>query len=260
MIDIEKLKTYCQIPTERFFEIYECKDERYIFIDQGADILGVCHLDYIPLSNHFRVVELDGLYIFSPRLDDRLGVYLLLEVIPTLISCKYDILLTVDEESGNSSAKDFIPPRDYNWTFELDRAGIDAVTYRLDSLKFDEAIRNAGIKKGFGSYSDIADIEGNECRVNFGIGYHDQHTNTSHAKLKDVIKACRKISNFIEDNHDIKYPRDVAKVYRTNYGHYYQPYYKNDLCDICYQPYTKGKARYIDGMIICEDCARIYNT
>lgn len=261
MINIKTLKAYCKREIDEYFTIAGETENQYIYIDNDAPVLGIAHLDFIPNSPHFETAALDGLYIFNSRLDDRLGVYLLLETLPLLVNYPYDILLTTGEETGRSTAREFKPQKDYNWTFELDRAGLDAVTYGLDNKEFKKHIRKAGFKINYGTYTDIRDLAGKECRVNFGIGYHQQHTNLCHAKLKDILKAIRRIAEFYNAHYNDAYERDVIKVYtpyrsdyssRFNNYNYWDNY--SDTCDLCYKILKYNQIKHLDGLYLCKDC------
>ena len=69
-----ELKKLCKVETKEMI-----KSGEYIFMDNQADILGVAHLDTVFDSddrNNFYFESED--YIFSPKLDDRAGVFALL--------------------------------------------------------------------------------------------------------------------------------------------------------------------------------------
>jgi hypothetical protein len=79
------------------------------YTDNGSNILGVAHLDYVPQTTHFGSVRIvPGHYsiVYSGQLDDRLGVYTLLDLLPQC-GLDFDILLTTDEERCMSTAQDF---------------------------------------------------------------------------------------------------------------------------------------------------------
>lgn len=274
MINYERLKQFCAMGFEGFKhygEVVYSKDGRkstlvkggaYIFQDNGSAVLGVCHLDYVNLPFHYAVADLGGDCVFCPRLDDRLGVYLLLDVLPALVNVPYDVLLTTGEESGKSSARFFVPPRDYNWAFELDRRGLDAVTYGQDSKAFRAAIGAAGLSIGAGSFSDICLLDSDCCAVNFGIGYHDEHTRICHAFGDDIIKQVGRAARFYNDNHRIQYIAS-ASVYSWGGRSYYgggsswgdwSGYDGGDFCEYCGSDLSGVIPYVFNGSTICPAC------
>jgi hypothetical protein len=72
-----------------------------------------------------------GHRVFNVKLDDRLGVY------TCLIICgrglKFDVLLTEDEEIGQSTASFSETNKDYNWMFQFDRQGVQTVMYQYET-------------------------------------------------------------------------------------------------------------------------------
>ena len=121
-IDYKKLKDHCVKPLEDYFTEYKKftkgnKTGRYIHIDNNSKVLAVAHLDTVfPESKDFvkyRVLGSD--YVFSPNLDDRLGVYTILDYLPKH-GINMDILLTENEEKCLSSAYNFKTSKKYNLT------------------------------------------------------------------------------------------------------------------------------------------------
>jgi hypothetical protein len=139
----------------------------------------------------------DGDRVFCPSLDDRLGVYLLSELLP-LLGVKFDLLLTDGEERGCSTARWFVPPRRYNWMFSFDRAGTDVVMYQYDSPANRRLLHRAGFRVGLGSYSDIADLWFLGCAgFNFGCGYHRQHKPDCFADLGETSEMVGRFVRFL---------------------------------------------------------------
>jgi hypothetical protein len=170
----------------------------YWYHDYGNTVLGVAHTDSVlwgePLQR--------GDYVFAPQLDDRLGVWCLLDYLPSIGVC-LDVLLTDNEEKCRSTAIDFIPSHRYNWVIEFDRAGTDIVYYQYKPFV-------KGFKEGVGSYSDICDLA-LECRcANLGIGYRNQHTHYCHANLADTRKQCKKFAKFWKSHKGTFYPDVIA--------------------------------------------------
>ncbi|GAF93879.1 unnamed protein product, partial [marine sediment metagenome] len=131
IINLELMEEICTIKTKNLgafvlanFENSETDGLGNIFIDNGGDILGVAHsdnygTDYGGNNTHFNIIENR---IYNASLDDRAGVYILLDLLPKL-NIKCDVLITIDEEIGASSAQLFETEKEYNWMFEFDRTG-----------------------------------------------------------------------------------------------------------------------------------------
>jgi hypothetical protein len=176
------------------------RDGNYYFHDHGAKVLGVAHLDTVFKAPPIK----DGSIIFAPQLDDRLGVYCLLDWLPRM-GIQLDVLLTTGEECCRSTGAWFDPPRDYNWIVEFDRAGADVVFYQYH----EQFSPHWTGKIGCGSFSDIAfmDFLG-VCGVNIGIGYHEQHTYNCYADLNDTHKQLKRFAKFFQKNENNRFTYD----------------------------------------------------
>lgn len=184
-------------------------DEPYMFIDNGAKVLAVAHLDATGAEPHFGRVSIKGdEWVLARWLDDRLGVFLILDVLPHFFT--YDILLTSGEETGKSSARFFNPPkgREYNWMFEPDRMRTDVVHYQYYSHQMSEAVKAAGFTVyTHGSYSDIAELDDlGCCGINWGIGYEDNHSDWSRANISETLHQTAKFCRFFETNQELVFP------------------------------------------------------
>jgi hypothetical protein len=158
----------------------------------GAPVLAVAHCDYRDCgSDHF--FAQNG-KVWSSRLDDRLGVYLILDVLPAL-GIHTDILLTDDEERGQSTAQYFAPDsHEYNWIFQFDRRGTDAVCYDYDCM---EPHVKQHFKVSQGSFSDISMLEHLRVGgVNIGTAYYEEHSLGSYAIFAQIRQQVRKFCEF----------------------------------------------------------------
>jgi hypothetical protein len=169
----------------------------YFHHSYGGRVLGVAHLDTVLQATPRK----SGNYVFAPQLDDRLGVWCLLNALPKM-GIQLDILLTTGEETCQTTAREF-PLSDYNWVVEFDRAGTDVVLYQYDTKLWADTWR--GWKIGRGSFSDIVDLDLGVCCANIGIGYHNQHSYYCHANLDDTQKQLFKFAQFYEKNKDTKF-------------------------------------------------------
>lgn len=177
------------------------RDRFYWFQDNGADILAVAHLDSVQRDGTCNVVETNaGLLATSGTLDDRLGAYIILEMFPRL-GIKVDVLLTTDEEIGQSTGYDFDTDKQYRWMIQFDRAGTDVVMYQYETPELVRLVKAAGAPVGTGSYSDIADLEHLGCSgLNWGTGYADYHSARAHAWLDDTFKSLARFKQFYAAN------------------------------------------------------------
>jgi hypothetical protein len=198
-----------------------------IHIDRGCKILGVAHLDTVLSATP----HLENSLVMTPTLDDRLGVWVLLHLLPSLGFNDYDILLTDNEERGASTAADFCGKEyGYNWIFEFDRQGTDAVTYHYTDRPWLTALEET-FTLGQGSYSDIADLAAGVCGVNVGVGYHRQHSYSCYANLQHTIAQTKLFVEFAKRYYDAKFthtpkPTPLYQPYSSYVTH--DDYYLQD--------------------------------
>jgi hypothetical protein len=188
----------------------------YFHADRGASVLAVAHLDTVAPENQRKARFVDtaaGPVVHSRALDDRLGAYVILDMLPKL-GIMTDVLLTTGEESGMSTAAWFEPPRAYDWLIEFDRGGTDVVLYQYEDAATCALVEATGAKIGMGSYSDIADLEHLECKaMNWGVGYRDYHGPRAHAYLSDTFESVARYVRFHDDNAGTFLPHYPGKAY-----------------------------------------------
>jgi hypothetical protein len=176
--------------------VIQCGRSAYAYRQTGAPVLAVAHCDYRDCgSDHFYRGRQRGQdIVLSSRLDDRLGVYVILDVLPSL-GIKCDVLLTDDEEKGQSTAQHFEPDNhSYNWLFQFDRHGTGAVTYDYESM---EPFVSEFFKLEWGSFSDISFLEHlGVGGVNVGTAYYEEHTLGSYAVLSQLASQIQKFVGF----------------------------------------------------------------
>lgn len=197
------MERICLMPFEGFSAFGdlhgEKPDEQYYYKDNGSKILAVAHLDSVQRYKHFVVAEVaDETIIYNAQLDDRLGAYLILDLLPRY-GVKADILLTTGEESGRSTAKFFKPPegRQYNWIFSFDRMGTDVVMYDYETVELAKLLRESGCTVSKGSFSDIGCLyELKAAGFNFGCGYEDYHSKLAHVALSDTANMVQQFLHF----------------------------------------------------------------
>jgi len=219
--DMDEIKSYCNANTKSFDKL-GIAHKGSVFIpgipdaDNKPRVLAVGHLDCYtgPYYDH-------GTSIFSPMLDDRLGVWSICRKLPTLVGGRhYDILLTTGEESGQSTARDFADQTDaYNWIFELDRHGSDAVHYGFTDKEWIGVLEDDGWDMSSGSFSDICEFEdGLVCAVNFGIGYQREHTLECFVRINQLANQLSRIASFYKMYKDRRFVHSVSAAPVHKYG------------------------------------------
>jgi len=227
-------------------------EDYYHFRDNGSSVLAVAHLDTVVRPKgrvpHFRATR-KGPYVRSGALDDRLGAYVILNLLPRLgITC--DWLLTTGEESCSSTAEWFEPKKDYDWTIEFDRGGTDVVMYQYDDARTRRLVEAAGAPVGHGSFSDVAALEHLGVKgFNWGVGYRgDYHSEKGYALLNDTFAMTAKYLRFHAQNAGTAMPHDSDDSYYRGYGgeRSYDSYCD---CDTC------GGKNAVDSVTwYCTDC------
>ncbi len=227
---------------EQFTLDSDDKLKRRVFIDRNSDILFVAHLDTVhkPRLNNYGKKR-----VYAAGLDDRLGALIAYELSEKLGA---DLLLTDLEETCQSTAR-VHDCKKYNWVAEFDRAGGDAVTYDLDNPDFRDAI-DSYFTPGFGSYSDICDLDITACCVNVGIGYEKPHSKRSYVVLKTMYKQVNAFIEFYMEYKSTAFERD--KLTEPVGSAYDLCDYEDDvnICELC--QYEYGVSVY--GHRICPGC------
>lgn len=212
--DRDALKRVCEMSEADFATAYdmvttevaqEAPSNFFHFRDNGSSLLAVAHLDTVADTDTRTCNFLDtegGPVVYSRALDDRLGAYVLLELLPAL-GIVHDVLLTVGEEEGRSTALYFDAPKDYNWMIEFDRGGTDVVMYQYEDDDSYALVRDSGARMGSGSFTDICYLEHlGRKGFNWGVGYRDYHGPRSHAYLDDTFAMVARFLKFREANED----------------------------------------------------------
>jgi len=216
------------------FQLYETeKLEYYAFQDNGANVLAVAHGDTVgktPQHAWGMTRSGDETWVISPTLDDRLGVYTLVHMLPKL-GIVVDCLITDEEENANSTGRCFETVKEYNWIVEFDRHGDDAVTYDYDW----ENVVRGDFMVGSGTFSDISWMNHLGCQaVNVGVGYYAEHTKRSYMVVEEYLSQMKKFMGFYEKHRDTHFPMKEKKSWRnTVYSYASRPYSS-------YQPHTQS--------------------
>lgn len=210
-----------------------------IFIDRGAKVLFVAHVDTVRIPRMRRTTK-D--FIVGQGFDDRLGCLLAYDLSGELGA---DLLLTDHEEKCGTTGR-FHKLKDYNWIVEFDREGTDVVTYDLDSPEFRELLREHW-EIGFGSYSDISELKTDACCFNLGIGHYDSHGKKAYVNVREMEEQIAKFKRFYADHKDMKYTR----IERPKYD----KFWTEDImiCEFCGMNY----GTQIFDTAVCADCFEV---
>lgn len=206
--DLDALEARCRRSVDQLLGP-QTKEGRYKHIDNGSPVLAVAHCDVVPgLPEWFAASrkQLDGDVVFSPALDDRLGVYTILDLLPKL-GITVDVLLTDDEERARSTADLFVPNKEYNWGVEFDRRGKDAVCYQYKDM---ESVAARYFHVGQGTFSDISSLQAGCLCLNIGVGYIDEHTETCRCLLEVYFQQIARFLAMYRDLATTAMPYDAG--------------------------------------------------
>lgn len=278
-ISKRQLREVCKMSIKDFESLGVVDESGNVFIDNGSSVLFVAHRDYV-CSKVFCSFPTDDL-IFSPQLDDRLGIYVGLYLLPQY-GITPDILLTTNEEIGQSTAQDFKPSKKYNWMFQFDRHGDDVVTYQYSSKVWHTALIDAGFKVGNGTFSDICYLDHmGVCGVNVAVAYHNEHFINCYASVPMLFDQVDTFATFWSKNKNTEFPfnrhehsrytesRLVSPGYTVfrGYEHYDDPRDFDDFnvtisnlpslleCEYCWKEYRdREDIRHIINTGMCREC------
>ena len=289
-VSLKGLKKSTSTPTKTLLG-----DKRYKFVDNGASVLGVCHLDTVqPLSDKLDFVNhKDGLRIYNPVWDDRLGLYTLVYHLPNYHGIKLDWLFTTDEEKGASTANDFmqdyldgkVTDKTWNWIVEFDRMATDVAVYGYYETSFNNLLGSYfDGRVTHGSFTDITDMEElNVKGFNVGVGYYDNHSARAYMVVEEYLNNIDGFVRFHNENAAIRldhtpynYKRYSTNLYDYSAGGqpydnakwgYYDIYGTNrkdnvkrvknaSQCDICDGYGAQPITTTLDGreIYMCQDC------
>jgi len=237
-------------------------NEWYAFQDNGSKVLAVAHCDFVGKDSRFSAAlgVGDETLVFSPQLDDRLGVYTILDLLPSL-GIKMDVLLTDHEESAGSTAQWFKAEKEYNWIVGFDRRGTDAVTYEYRG--FDEQVCKH-FDVGWGTFSDISVLEHLGVKgVNVGVGYHGEHTPRCFFVVEEYLAQIVRFVRFYQDNKNKRFEHEGTwcSQYRDGWRGSSSPGTKmvDDevlQCPSCGCWFWEEETTFTATNISCPDCGR----
>lgn len=218
--------------------VWDTPDGTLAHKDNGSDILAVAHLDWVKVPWLF--VKGEG-SIFCPRLDDRLGVFTILDILPSL-GIKVDILFTDSEEIGQSTAQYFQTEKQYKWLVEFDRRGDDVVTYDYNDPDWENAIGTC-FRLGWGTFSDISHLGHlGASAMNIGVGYYREHSVNCHFLINEYVAQIKRFQKFHAAFHDTAFPHQpLCQTYDFDAD----DYLFCDECDHLMDPHSQG---------VCDRC------
>ena len=194
----------------------------YVYRDNGANILAVAHLDTVqPQPRHFGYEKDKPDIVYNAQLDDRLGAWTILDVLPSL-GIGVDVLLTEGEEYCCSTAKHFDSKKEYNWIVEFDRSGTDVVLYDYETPELVDLLEVQGNTVGRGSYSDISEMQHlGVAGFNWGVGYYNNHFPRANYKVSEYTEAIKRFVEFYKTYADTRFEHSATYYsdagYRGNY-------------------------------------------
>ena len=209
LIDKDRLDSICHAKPKALgagMQVLRKAGRVAYFKDNHSKLLAVAHLDTVNIRGMrwSGQVQLDKTLFFSPYLDDRLGAYTILKVLPEL-GINVDVLFTMDEETGASTADLFNIDFKYNWIVEFDRAGEDVVCYSFRDDGLTKKLESVGFKVGYGTCSDISKMQDMGCKAfNVGIGYENEHSKRPFFVVETYEKQIAKFVKFhakFKDEH-----------------------------------------------------------
>lgn len=220
-LEFQQLRKRCLASIRDFQsegEVSHTPDGCYVYRDNGASVLAVAHLDVMQSSpRHFGTRKGESDVIYNTQLDDRLGAWIILDVLPSM-GISVDVLLTEGEESCRSTAAHFWPEKQYNWLVEFDRSGTDVVMYDYETEELVELLETQGNEVGQGTYSDISVMEHlGVAGFNWGIGYYDNHFRNSHFKVSECKEAISYFAKFYEAHKDTSFPYVLTEDYSDSW-------------------------------------------
>jgi len=271
-LNYERLLEVCRVADDDMFdwlaqqpEVAQEKDvyvgsfngrATYIYVKRGANILGVAHVDTVLDFKWADMITFpDGAkIIYSPSLDDRVGVWLLLELSHFM---QFDMVFTTDEEQGASTITDWQEnnsEKKYNWAFQFDRGYDDIALYDFYyNREFREDVSmTTGSGVDFGSYTCVSSLN-KFCGMNIGKVFEGAHT-----------KDCRVKSTWIE-NAVLKFVKFYMKKRDEKYEYKYEPYDLRYGYGLARNTIAYGRCKYCGKYLsihregeyqagICRDC------
>ena len=189
--------------------IEETPDGPIVHVNNGSKVLAVAHMDAVG----FTKPKCTKKTVTATQLDDRLGVAIILDLLPAL-GINVDVLLADSEEIGRTTVRyhPFDDDHPYKWMVEFDRKGVDVVTYDYTEKPWEKALKDAGFKLGRGSFSDISALDDLKiCGVNVGVAYYQPHTKACNCVLPSTLANVAKFHKFYLQHQNTLFDYDEER-------------------------------------------------
>lgn len=201
-------------PEDEGFQKYPVPNGRHYWfrsVSPNAKVLVVAHHDVVTAHNHdeqpiidtVEVETKDGQKRELTRIsnaphDDRQGIATAMYTLPLMGIGPhlFDVLITTDEETGNSTAAFFEPPesKQYNWILQFDRNGsfskwsgasYDVALYQYNTVsEWKQAVADVFGETTRGSFTDICYLGHLGAAAMNVAGYHNAHSKDSYMILE----------------------------------------------------------------------------
>lgn len=196
--------------------IYKHKDN-YVYVDRGAPITLVAHVDTLPRKKGF-TLDTSAKNIITAKsggilgADDRAGCFALF----ALADCHCNMLFTNYEEVGGIGAQKAAEDLEQHMLdsgvrlmVEFDRKGCNEyVTYAYNTpLEIHSYIQSYGYIENSGSYSDIAEFYSIPA-VNVSCGYYNQHTDRERLHIDELMLSISRVKTMLVNPPDKLYSMD----------------------------------------------------
>lgn len=206
--DLRKMAEYCLASKQDLVRACDWhthdSDRGYLAMRRtpGARILAVAHIDFLRSG---KVHYVSRKRIVSSALDDRAGVYIIMDLLPRL-GILADVLLTDNEETGGSTIRNLgVGMLDaYNWIVQFDRRNEGAVHYGYQEMIPILANYFPSVERG--TFTCISAIEA--CSpvgaFNVGVGYSQEHSEQCSLDARSLNRQLMRFRDFYRDMFDVK--------------------------------------------------------
>lgn len=194
-----------QTKEELLYDFAKNKVNKFAWTPTGGKILGVAYCDY--LESAWSYPSLSDLTVQSGQVDDRVAVWVLLDVLPEVKGVpKFDTLLLDREQSFTSDVPEDLA---YNWTFGFSRAGM-SFSHHKATKELTSAFRNTtGMKQGKVGAIEFELPDGCGPRLHIGSGRYETKEETW-VDLEECAKQVESFALFAKQYAATKFPLEFT--------------------------------------------------